>query len=167
MGNSVQPKSGSYYMRQVTSSVNFRTGGDLNDFMHGWLNYQIEHTLGRSSQCSRTRRPRPSSRPSAPSTTCLTCRRTSSSVSRRPLTSWWAKPPCAASTRHGRTKTTPSSGSRNRHTLDLALPGSESLIIIYSIVYYILILFITNYGPLESSSLKVNKYVLDNLNIMM
>ena len=41
--NSVQPKSGSYYMRQVTSSVNFRTGGDLNDFMHGWLNYQIEH----------------------------------------------------------------------------------------------------------------------------
>ena len=51
--------------------------------------------------------------------------------------------------------------------MDLALPGSESLIIIYSIVYYILILFITNYGPLESSSLKVNKYVLDNLNIMM
>merc|ERR1711908_32735 len=43
--NSVQPKSGSYYMRQVTSSVNFRTGGDLNDFMHGWLNYQVEHHL--------------------------------------------------------------------------------------------------------------------------
>ena len=41
-------------MRQVTSSVNFRTGNgvgkhphgflaDLNDFHHGWLNYQIEH----------------------------------------------------------------------------------------------------------------------------
>ena len=28
---------------QVTSSVNFRTGGDVNDFLHGWLNYQIEH----------------------------------------------------------------------------------------------------------------------------
>merc|ERR1719424_2550999 len=40
---SVVPKSGSYYMRAVTSSANFRTGGDLNDFMHGWLNYQVEH----------------------------------------------------------------------------------------------------------------------------
>ena len=30
-------------MRAVTSSANFRTGGDLNDFMHGWLNYQVEH----------------------------------------------------------------------------------------------------------------------------
>jgi len=42
---SVTPKSGSFYMRQVVSSVNFRTGGDVNDFMHGWLNYQIEHHL--------------------------------------------------------------------------------------------------------------------------
>jgi fatty acid desaturase len=25
--------------------VNFRTGGDLNDFLHGFLNYQIEHHL--------------------------------------------------------------------------------------------------------------------------
>ena len=31
------------YFVQVTSSVNFRTGGDVNDFLHGWLNYQIEH----------------------------------------------------------------------------------------------------------------------------
>ena len=36
-------------LRQVIASVNFRTGaphttlGDLNDFLHGWLNYQIEH----------------------------------------------------------------------------------------------------------------------------
>jgi cytidylate kinase len=27
----------------VVSSANFRTGGDYNDFWHGWLNYQIEH----------------------------------------------------------------------------------------------------------------------------
>lgn len=36
---------GEYYLRQILSSVNFRTGGDLNDFMHGFLNYQIEHHL--------------------------------------------------------------------------------------------------------------------------
>ncbi len=34
---------GEFYVRQVTGSVNFRTGGDLNDALHGWLNYQIEH----------------------------------------------------------------------------------------------------------------------------
>ena len=32
-------------MRQVLGSTNFRTGGDVNDFLHGWLNYQIEHHL--------------------------------------------------------------------------------------------------------------------------
>ncbi|MCP4806609.1 MAG: fatty acid desaturase [Proteobacteria bacterium] len=32
-----------FYIRQVTGSVNFRTGGFWNDVMHGWLNYQIEH----------------------------------------------------------------------------------------------------------------------------
>jgi len=47
-------RTGTYYMRQVTSSVNYRTGNgeggavhgfwaDLNDFHHGWLNFQIEH----------------------------------------------------------------------------------------------------------------------------
>merc|ERR1712070_681196 len=57
--NSVVPRSGSFYMRAITSSSNFRTSNgirkdgtacpvhgftaDLNDFMHGWLNYQIEH----------------------------------------------------------------------------------------------------------------------------
>merc|ERR1712070_524222 len=57
--NSVTPRSGSFYMRAITSSANFRTSNgidgngnarpvhgftaDLNDFMHGWLNYQIEH----------------------------------------------------------------------------------------------------------------------------
>ena len=45
------PRSGTYFLRQVISSVNFRTGtpyttlGDVNDFLHGWLNYQIEHHL--------------------------------------------------------------------------------------------------------------------------
>jgi fatty acid desaturase len=34
-----------FYVRQVLGSVNFSTGGDLRDFMHGFLNYQIEHHL--------------------------------------------------------------------------------------------------------------------------
>merc|ERR1711907_342510 len=39
------PNSPTFFLRQVVSSANFRTGGDLNDFMHGWLNYQVEHHL--------------------------------------------------------------------------------------------------------------------------
>uniref|UniRef100_A0A7S0FKY3 Fatty acid desaturase domain-containing protein n=1 Tax=Pyrodinium bahamense TaxID=73915 RepID=A0A7S0FKY3_9DINO len=38
-----KPKSPTFYLRAITSSANFRTGGDVNDFLHGWLNYQIEH----------------------------------------------------------------------------------------------------------------------------
>ena len=34
-----------FYLRQIIGSVNYRCGGHLNDFMHGWLNYQIEHHL--------------------------------------------------------------------------------------------------------------------------
>lgn len=34
-----------FYQRQILGSVNYRTGGDLNDFLHGFLNYQIEHHL--------------------------------------------------------------------------------------------------------------------------
>ncbi len=34
-----------FYLRQILGSANFRCGGDLNDAMHGWLNYQIEHHL--------------------------------------------------------------------------------------------------------------------------
>merc|ERR1719424_114360 len=57
--NSCTPRSGTFYMRAVTSSANFRTSNgvgkdgvarkvhgfraDVNDFFHGWLNYQIEH----------------------------------------------------------------------------------------------------------------------------
>jgi fatty acid desaturase len=40
-----RPFSGSFYLRQVLASVDFATGTDLIDFMHGWLNYQIEHHL--------------------------------------------------------------------------------------------------------------------------
>jgi len=36
---------GEFYLRQILGSVNYKTGGDLNDFLHGWLNYQIEHHL--------------------------------------------------------------------------------------------------------------------------
>ncbi|MRG93837.1 fatty acid desaturase family protein [Polyangium spumosum] len=34
-----------FFVRQVIGSVNYRTGGDLVDFAHLWLNYQIEHHL--------------------------------------------------------------------------------------------------------------------------
>lgn len=34
-----------WFVRQVRGSVNFKTGGDLNDFLHGFLNYQVEHHL--------------------------------------------------------------------------------------------------------------------------
>ena len=36
---------GEYFLRQILGSANFRTGGALNDFLHGYLNYQIEHHL--------------------------------------------------------------------------------------------------------------------------
>jgi fatty acid desaturase len=38
-----RPFSGSFYLRQVVASVDFDMGNDITDFMHGWLNYQIEH----------------------------------------------------------------------------------------------------------------------------
>lgn len=41
----VKVKSDEFYLRAVIGSANFRTGGDANDFMHGWLNYQIEHHM--------------------------------------------------------------------------------------------------------------------------
>jgi fatty acid desaturase len=40
-----KPRTDDFYMRAVIGSANFRTGGDVNDFMHGWLNYQIEHHM--------------------------------------------------------------------------------------------------------------------------
>jgi len=38
-------EDGEFYLRQIMGSVNYNTGSDLIDFMHGWLNYQIEHHL--------------------------------------------------------------------------------------------------------------------------
>ena len=34
---------GDFYLRQIVGSTNYRTGGDFNDYLHGFLNYQIEH----------------------------------------------------------------------------------------------------------------------------
>ncbi|HEX8824569.1 MAG TPA: fatty acid desaturase [Archangium sp.] len=34
---------GERYLQQVIGSANYRTGGDWNDYLHLWLNYQIEH----------------------------------------------------------------------------------------------------------------------------
>jgi fatty acid desaturase len=40
-----RPYSGSFYLRQVLASVDYSMGSDAVDFMHGWLNYQIEHHM--------------------------------------------------------------------------------------------------------------------------
>ena len=34
-----------FYLRQLQGSANYRTGGFINDLLHGWLNYQVEHHL--------------------------------------------------------------------------------------------------------------------------
>ncbi len=34
-----------YHLRQILASVNYTCGNDRVDFLHGWLNYQIEHHL--------------------------------------------------------------------------------------------------------------------------
>ena len=36
---------GDFYQRQILGTANYRTGGDANDLVHGWLNYQIEHHI--------------------------------------------------------------------------------------------------------------------------
>ena len=36
---------GEFYLRQIIGTVNYQTGTNRIDFMHGWLNYQIEHHL--------------------------------------------------------------------------------------------------------------------------
>mmetsp|Transcript_14978 Transcript_14978/g.36224 ORF Transcript_14978/g.36224 Transcript_14978/m.36224 type:complete len:494 (+) Transcript_14978:130-1611(+) len=40
-----KPRSDDFYLRACIGSANFKTGGDVNDFFHGWLNYQIEHHM--------------------------------------------------------------------------------------------------------------------------
>jgi fatty acid desaturase len=41
--DAVKPKTPSFYVRQIIGSVNYANGNDVTDFLHGWLNYQIEH----------------------------------------------------------------------------------------------------------------------------
>lgn len=36
---------GEFYLRQIMGSVNYNTGSDFIDFLHGFLNYQVEHHL--------------------------------------------------------------------------------------------------------------------------
>jgi fatty acid desaturase len=36
---------GEFYLRQIVGSVNYPNGTNTLDFLHGWLNYQIEHHL--------------------------------------------------------------------------------------------------------------------------
>jgi len=45
MFNEPHQSQGEFYLRQIMGSVNYNTGGDLRDFFHGWLNYQVEHHL--------------------------------------------------------------------------------------------------------------------------
>ena len=34
-----------FHLRQIVGSANYACGSDSVDFLHGWLNYQIEHHL--------------------------------------------------------------------------------------------------------------------------
>jgi len=43
--NTPHKDMGEFYLRQIMGSVNYNTGTDFIDFMHGFLNYQIEHHL--------------------------------------------------------------------------------------------------------------------------
>jgi len=50
---------GEFYLRQILGSTNFTTGSDRIDFLHGWLNYQIEHHLWPDMPLSRYQRAQP------------------------------------------------------------------------------------------------------------
>ena len=43
--NGAYKSKGDFYLRQIIGTVNYKTGFELLDFLHGWLNYQIEHHL--------------------------------------------------------------------------------------------------------------------------
>ncbi len=45
MFNEPHQSQGEFYLRQIMGSVNYNTGSDFKDFLHGFLNYQIEHHL--------------------------------------------------------------------------------------------------------------------------
>ncbi|HZH17604.1 MAG TPA: fatty acid desaturase [Archangium sp.] len=48
-----------FSVRQVLGSVNYATGGDVVDFLHGWLNYQIEHHIWPSLPMSKYQQVQP------------------------------------------------------------------------------------------------------------
>ena len=50
---------GEFYLRQILGSTNFATGTDSVDFLHGWLNYQVEHHLWPDMPLSRYQRAQP------------------------------------------------------------------------------------------------------------
>lgn len=48
-----------FLLRQVVGSVNYPCGDDRTDFLHGWLNYQIEHHLFPNASMLQLRRMQP------------------------------------------------------------------------------------------------------------
>ena len=48
-----------FCVRQVIGSVNYATGNDVVDFLHGWLNYQIEHHIWPSLPMSKYQQVQP------------------------------------------------------------------------------------------------------------
>ena len=40
-----KPRSSTFYLRQVISSADYNAGTDFVDYLHGWLNYQVEHHI--------------------------------------------------------------------------------------------------------------------------
>ena len=90
-----KPRSDDFYLRAVIGSANFRTGGDLNDFFHGWLNYQIEHHMFPDISMKQYQIAQPKIRPSARSTACRTCRRACGSAWCSSPTSWSESAACS------------------------------------------------------------------------
>jgi len=43
--NERSDSKGEFLFRQIVGSVNYKTGNNRVDFLHGWLNYQVEHHL--------------------------------------------------------------------------------------------------------------------------
>jgi fatty acid desaturase len=48
-----------FYLQSVLGTVNYRAGGDMNDIVHGWTNYQVEHHLWPSATLLQYRRAHP------------------------------------------------------------------------------------------------------------
>ena len=48
-----------HYLRQIIGTVNYPSGGDVNDFIYGGMNYQIEHHLWPAASIFQYRRVRP------------------------------------------------------------------------------------------------------------